>query len=515
MTFSVAGIIRTQARLGPDRPAIVFGDRVITYGELDARANRVARALQRAGIGAGDRIAFIDRNSPEYFEVLFGGAKLNAVNVCVNWRLQPGEMASLVNDSEARVLFAGPEFHDHLDRMRPHLRTVSEFVSLTGHPGCDSYAQWLGAGVATDPGVEPKPGDVALQLYTSGTTGLPKGVMLTNANLECTVTRIAPEWEFDHDSVNLVASPLFNIAGGGWALVGMNLGCRTVLIRDVTPPALLEIIPRQRVTNALFVPVLLQFMLNTPGCDQVDFSSLRAIVYGASPISEEVLAGALRVFGCHFIQAYALTEHTGAATILRPEEHDLARPGRLRSAGRPLSWVQLRIVDPVTHEEVAPGATGEVELRSPQVMLGYWNRPDDTALGAGGWLRTGDAGRLDEDGFLYLLDRVKDMIISGGQNIYPAEVENVLIGHPGVADVAVIGVPDDRWGETPKAICVRAPGTSADAVEVIEFCRERIAHYKCPTSVEWVDQLPRNPSGKVLKRELREPYWAGRERRVN
>lgn len=516
MTSNVAGIVRRQADAQPGRTALHYTGREITYHDLDQRSNRIAQGLRAAGVGPEDRIAFIDRNGPEYLEVVFGAAKLNAVNVAINWRLRPGEMASLVNDARARVLFVGQEFFGQLDQVAAELQTITKVIALADHPRHESYERWLAAFSADDPGLDPAPDDVALQLYTSGTTGLPKGAMITNSNLECLFTRIADVWELDARSVNLVASPMFNIAGGGWALLGMHHGGETVLLREVTAATLLDAIPRYRVTNALLAPVFLQMMLATPGCETVDFSSLRAIVYGASPISEELLARSLKAFGCHFVQAYALTEHTGVVTSLLPEEHDLSNPERLRSAGRPHSWIEMRIADPATGAEVPLGQVGEVWARSPQVMKGYWMRPEETAatITEDGWLRTGDAGYVDAGGYLYLYDRVKDMIISGGQNVYPVEVENVLAGHPSVADVAVIGVPDDRWGETVKALVVRAPGTDPEAGEILEHARARLAHFKCPTSVDFVETLPRNPSGKVLKRELREPYWRGRARLI-
>ena len=512
MSFTVAGIIRYQAAQRPDQVAIIFGERRISFKELDHRSNRVARSLLAAGIGSQDHVAFLDMNGPDYFEVLFGCAKINAINVGINWRLSPAEVASTVNDAEAKVLFVGPEFSEAVDRVRDQLVTVAAVVHLG-----EEYEGWLAPEGWGDPGVESGPGDVALQLYTSGTTGLPKGAMLSNANLETLITRILPDWEFDSDSVNLVASPLFNIAGGGWALVGMYAGATTILLRTATPPSLLQAITEQRVTNALLVPALLAFMLQVPGVEGIDFSSLRAIVYGASPISADVLARSIRTFGCHFIQAYALTEHTGGATILRPEEHDLGNPQRLLSAGRPHAWVSMRIVDPATAQDKPTGEVGEIWLRSGQVMKGYWNRAEATAetVTADGWLRTGDAGFVDAEGFLYLQDRVKDMIITGGQNVYPVEVENALMGHPGVADVAVIGIPDETWGEAVKAIVVRSAGTDVSTDELIAFARERIAHFKAPSSVDFAESLPRNPSGKVLKRELREPYWAGHTRRIN
>jgi long-chain acyl-CoA synthetase len=267
------------------------------------------------------------------------------------------------------------------------------------------------------------------------------------------------------------------------------------------------------------VPVALQFMLMVPGVEDMDFSSLQVFVYGASPISEEVLARSVQVFGCKFWQAYGLTETTGAVVNLPPDDHDVsdANRHRLRSCGLPGPGVELRIVGPDGETDVPTGEVGEIWIRSRQVMKGYWHMPEETAksITPDGWFKSGDAGYLDADGYLYIHDRVKDMIVSGGENVYPAEVENVLMAHPAIADVAVIGVPDERWGETAKAIVVKAPGADVTEQEIIDFARERLARFKCPSSVEWIDALPRNPSGKILKKDLRAPYWEGRERNVN
>jgi long-chain acyl-CoA synthetase len=464
-------------------------------------------------------VAFVDRNGPEYFEVLFGGGKANVVNVAVNWRLTPGEMAYIINDAQARMLFIGAEFLDHLEAMEAGLKTVQTVIVIGRHDRHQAYETWLARQRGGDPGLVSAPGDVAMQLYTSGTTGLPKGAMLTNANLGTLLPHVGPWWHFDEASVNVVCMPLFHIGGSGWALVGMGHGCHSLLFREFVPGEILAALERHRATNALFVPAMLQFMSAVPDAAGRDYSALRSIVYGASPITNEVLLRSMAVFRCRFIQVYGLTETTGAITQLPPEDHLTEGPAarRLRSAGRPFPWVSLRIVDPASGRDCGPEEVGEVWTRSVQNFAGYWNRPQDTArtLDADGWLRTGDAGFLDADGYLFLTDRVKDMIISGGENVYPAEVENALMDHPAVADVAVIGVPDARWGETVKAIVVARPGAAPPAAELIAFARERLAHFKCPTSVDFAAALPRTPSGKLLKRELREPYWRGRERRIN
>jgi fatty-acyl-CoA synthase len=318
--------------------------------------------------------------------------------------------------------------------------------------------------------------------------------------------------------------PLFHVAGSGWGLVGLYNGGTDVMLRDVDPVRILQVIPEHRVTNALLVPAVLQVLLMIPAIKDTDFSSLRSIVYGASPITEEVLVGSMRATGTRFCQVYGLTETTGAITVLRPEDHDPGGPRAdlLRSAGQPLPGVDLRIVDPESRTDCPDGRVGEVWIRSPQNLKAYWADPEATeaAYPEGrdadgvGWFRSGDAGYL-RDGYLFIHDRVKDMIVSGAENVYPAEIENVLMTHPGIADVAVIGVPDERWGETVKAVLVVADGADPSDEELDIWCRERLAHYKCPTSIDRVESIPRNPSGKILKTELRKPYWEGRERQVN
>jgi long-chain acyl-CoA synthetase len=528
----VAGMFRANVADYGDKPMFRFRGATVTWAGHHERACRVAHALRADGVGPGDRVAFLDRNGLEYFEVLFGGALSGAVNVAVNWRLAPAEMAAVIDDSRAKALVVHPEFVPCLAGMDSGLSSVSRVVVL-GDPKTDAdvggasdlarrvgYEDWLADHPGGDPGHDGGPRDVSMQLYTSGTTGLPKGVMLSNRNIETMLELAAADaFEIDERTVSLVAMPLFHIGGSGWALSGMSRGGTSVILRDMDPAELLSLIAVERVTHAFLVPAVLMALLATPGIAETDLSGLDTIFYGASPIAEDVLIRCLEVFGCRFAQVYGMTETTGAIVRLAHEDHDPQGPRRhlLRAAGKALSGVELRIVDPDTGVAVAPGAVGEVHTRSAFNMLGYWDKPEETAstIVEDQWLRTGDAGYLDEEGYLFLHDRIKDMVVSGGENIYPAEVENVLLAIPSVADAAVIGVPDDKWGETVKAIVVPAAGTEVDAASVIAFCRDRLAHYKCPTSVDVVAALPRNPSGKVLKRELREPYWRNRERRIH
>ncbi len=509
---------------------LVAGDVRRTWKDQYERSCRVARALEREGVAKGDRIAFLDRNGLEYFDVIFGGSFLGAVSVAVNWRLAPPEMGAVIDDSQASVLLIHPDYVPALAAMKTDLPRIRRIVVL-GDPRTvehepdvrvDRYESWIEDAPATDPGVTPEPDDISMQLYTSGTTGLPKGVMLSNANLATAVAAAGEVFCVDEDTVSLVAMPLFHIGGSGWALCGMSRGGRSVILRDLDPVELLRLVETEGVTETFLVPAVLMLLLQTPQIASTDLSSLRNVFYGASPISDDVLVRCLEAFECGFTQVYGLTETTGAITALRPEDHDPAGPRRhlLRSAGRPFDHVELGILDPVTGEASPPGQVGEVVTRSALNMVGYWGRPGDTSkvLDDDGWFHTGDAGYLDGEGFLFLHDRIKDMIVTGAENVYPAEVENALLAHPSVADAAVIGVPDERWGEAVKAIVVLAPGVTwpaaEAAAELIAFCRDRLAGYKCPKTVDLAETLPRNPSGKILKRELRAPYWEGRERQI-
>jgi long-chain acyl-CoA synthetase len=516
---NVADILRVHGVERADDTSIIQDDRRVTWAQLHARASQVASGLAAAGVGPQDRVAFLDKNGIEHFEVFFGAALLNAVCVDVNWRLAPPEVTFIVNDAQAKVLVVGPDFVPVLDAIADTLTTVTTILVIGGHEKFQDYETWVSAQPATDPRIESAPDDVAFQLYSSGTTGRPKGVMLSNDNFFGLLPLAKDMWEFDEHSVNLVAMPLFHIGGGGWAVAGMYNGATSVILRELDPSALVRLIPEHKITHAFVVPAVLQFLLMVPGAEDADYSSLKIIVYGASPISEDVLARSVALLGCKFWQAYGLTETTGAIVNLSPEDHDLDGPNRhrLRSCGTPGPGVELRIVDPDTLEDVSTGAVGEIWVRSPQVMKGYWNNDDATreAVDDDGWFRSGDAGYLDDAGYLYIHDRVKDMIVSGGENVYPAEVENVLMAHPAIADVAVIGVPHEKWGETAKAMVVKAPGVDVTDEEIIEYARERLAKFKCPTSVDYVDVLPRNPSGKVLKKDLRAPFWEGRDRQVN
>ena len=464
MDWSVANTLRKQLDEGRgENVAMIYGDVKITWSQMFDRSARVAQALIAEGVGAEDRVAFLDKTGPEYFEVLFGGGMLNAVNVNVNWRLAPPEVEYIVNDAEARVLFVGPDFVRVAEEIEGALQRVKKIVVIgSTHDRYESYDEWVDRHEPADPGATSTAEDVALQLYTSGTTGLPKGAMLTNSNFDAVMDEAARMWSLTDDSVTPVAMPLFHIGGAGWALIGMWKGATSVLFREFNPLEVLEAFDTYHFTNGLFVPAMLQFLCAVPHAADHDYSQLRSIVYGASPITNDVLLKAMATFGCDFIQVYGLTETTGAISGLDAEDHDPDGPRSylLRSAGKPWPWIDVKIVDASSGTEVPRGEVGELWTKSSQNMKGYWNKPEATAAAFtdDGWFKSGDAGYMDDDGYIFLTDRIKDMIVSGGENVYPIEIENVLAQHPAVADVAVIGVPDERWGETVKAVVVKAEG---------------------------------------------------------
>jgi acyl-CoA synthetase (AMP-forming)/AMP-acid ligase II len=518
---NLGDIVRFQARERGEKTAFLFEGRRTSYADFDAHTNRVANALIAEGVGPQGRVAFLDKNSDLFYEVVFGCAKANAVSVGINWRLAPPEVAYIVDDSGAEVLFVGPDFHGLVEQIAPELKSVKRIVAMApGHGGWVDFASWRDAHPGTDPGVPSARDDIAIQMYTSGTTGHPKGVQLANrAFLDLRLEAPADDMEWNEwtgDDVSLVAMPSFHIGGAGWGIQGVTAGAENIVVSEFEPGEVLSIIESHRVTKLFMVPAAMRLCLHHPKCRETDFSSVKYILYGASPIPLDLLREAIEVFQCGFVQLYGMTETTGTATYLPPKDHDpTGRSEKMKSAGKPMPGVSVKVVDDAG-DPVPARQVGEICLASRANMAGYWNLPEATAKTlVDGYVHTGDAGYLDEDGYVYVHDRVKDMIVSGAENVYPAEVESAIFGHPAVADVAVIGVPDEKWGEAVKAMVVLKPGAEATADDIVAFARQRIAGYKTPKSVDFVPELPRNPSGKILKRELRKPYWEGYERLVN
>jgi acyl-CoA synthetase (AMP-forming)/AMP-acid ligase II len=515
----VAAIPRVMARKRATATALVFGERATSYQELHERSNRCAQALLAEGVKPGDRVAVLAKDSDDLLELIFGIAKAGAVFLGINWRLAGPEVRFILEDSEAVLLFAGREFHVVAAGLLSELPRIRKAVALTGRvPGWPEFRTWRDAHSATEPALETKEEDVFALMYTSGTTGNPKGVQLANRSFFAVVRelhRAGDPWiGWNEKDVSLHSLPSFHIAGLWWAITTLTAGGSVAVMEQWVARDALRIIETEGVTKAFFVPAMVQMMLMEPSCATTDFSRFGPLVYGGAPMPPALLEQSIRTFRCPHVQIYGLTETGNTATCLRAEEHGSGNPERLRSAGRPYPGVRVSVLD-TDGREVATGAIGEICIHSPANMIGYWKRDDATSSTlVDGWLHTGDAGYLDEDGFVYICDRVKEMIIYAGENVYPAEVENALCDHPAVAEAAVFGLPDERWGELIKAVVVLRPGAEATPSQILQHLRGRIADFKVPHSVSFADSLPRTSSGKVQKRKLREPYWEGTNRRI-
>ncbi len=494
----LADLLRDYARERPDESALIAGKRTLSFIELDERSSRLAWALLDSGVGEQDRVAHLDQNAPEAVELLFAAAKVGAVLVPLNWRLARPELDAIVEDCGAKVLICGPDYRDSAEGL-------AERVVVVG----DEYESWLASFEDEDPGFEADADDVAFQLYTSGTTGRPKGVLTTNGNLDG-LTKVSEAWELDGDSVALVAMPLFHIGGLGWLLVALAQGACCVLVREIIPDELLDTMTSTGVTNAFLVPTVLQMLCGVEDAAERDWSQLRSIAYGASPITTTTLKAMMKTFGCPVFQVYGLTETTGAIVQLDAADHDPDGPREhlMRSAGRPYPWIDVKIVDPESGKERPSGEIGEIRIRGSSVMPGYFRLEEESreAFDDAGFLRTGDGGYIDEEGYLFLTDRIKDMIVSGAENVYPIEVEEAIASHDAVDEVAVIGVPDEKWGEIVTAVVVARDKAGIDDDALVAHARERLAGYKLPRRIEVVDELPKTPTGKVLKRDLRDRF---------
>jgi long-chain acyl-CoA synthetase len=477
--------------------ALVDDRRAVTYGDLDERADRVAAGLTAAGLRPGDRVLALLPSGIETYEMLLGCARAGLVFVPMNWRLAEAEMRVVAADAAPAAVLVHADFDPVADVLEAACRPPALRIRVG-----DNYERWLAAqepgGTVADVGDDAP----VLRVYTSGTTGRPKGVLLTYRNLAAKIPRAASAWHFDAGTVSLLATPLFHVGGLGWGLVGLHAGARTVVAGPRTPADLVALMRRARVTHTFLVPTMLADLCAAAGPDGLP--DLTTIVFGAAPINESTQRAVLETLRCGLIHVYGLSETTGSITQLEtpPDAPPQQRRRRIRSAGRAFPWIELSVRDPASGAEVPSGAVGEIWTRSEQNTPGYADNPEATRLllTADGWLRTGDIGHLDAEGYLYLTDRLKDMIITGGENVYPAEVEAVLRQHDRIADVAVVGLPDDRWGERVAAVVV--PRGSVDADEVMAFAAGRLAGYKRPRSVFVVAELPRNAVGKVQKARL-------------
>jgi long-chain acyl-CoA synthetase len=516
-------ILERAVRFYPDRTAVVDGATRLTYRAFAARVRRLCRALQGLGLERGDRLAVLMFNSHRYLELYYATAEMGTLIVPLNIRLSAGELAYILDDSGSNTLFVGPEFVS-LAREIQSGRTALRRCILAGDgtppPGWLSYEALLATADADFAPAPVAPDDLAGLFYTSGTTGHPKGVMLSHANVVANTYHVLASGLWREGDVYLHACPMFHLADGPTSHAITWIGGTHVLIPGFKADLALEAIERERVTVTILIPTMINFLIHHPDVRKRDLSSLRNITYGGAPMPLELAQHAMRTLPCTFRQAYGLTETSPLLTVLPAEEHVADGPPekvrRLLSCGRAVVGVRVRVVNG-RGEEVKPGEVGEIIAKGPNIMVGYWRKPEETAeVLRDGWLYTGDLATVDEEGYIYIVDRKKDMIITGGENVFSTEVENVLYTHPAVLEAAVVGVPDERWGEAVKAIVVLKPGMQATEGELIAHCRARLAHFKAPRSVEfYAGALPKSGSGKILKRELRERYWAGQERRVH
>ncbi|MCZ7526509.1 MAG: long-chain fatty acid--CoA ligase [Acidimicrobiia bacterium] len=506
--MEVPDLLSNSAKRFPDRPAVVEGARSLTFAELHERAGRAAAAFTAAGLRRGDRVAFLAFNELEYLEILVATQRAGLIVVPLNFRLAVPELAFMVGDSAPGLLVHGPGLREQAEALG---------VGRTWHLGSD------GAGDAYEDALDAAPtpvdpprldhADAAAILYTSGTTGRPKGAVLSNGAVWARCTMFGLEVGMTPGDVFVQPLPMFHMAAN-MSQAFAYTGGTNVMVKAFDPALVVGELARHRATHVLLVPTMINLLCEEPTLAGADLSALRMVLYGASPIPPEVLRRAIAALRCDFLQFFGMTE-TAGSSLLRPADHDPdGHPEWLPSAGTDSLSFETRVVDP-DDRPLPPGEVGEIVCRGPSVMDGYWNAPEATMEALrGGWMHTGDLGYRSADGYLYVTDRLKDMIVSGGENVYPREVEDALYEHPAVLEAAVIGVPHERWGEAVHALVVPRAGEAPNPEELIAHCRVRLAGYKVPKSVELVDELPKNPTGKILKRLVREPYWEGHERRV-
>lgn len=508
----------------PNNVCLIFAGKSYSYQDIAEQSRQLARALLSEGVSQGERVAVLCENCPEYLSLMLACGRIGAVLVPINYRLAPTEVLFVLQDASARLLLAPDHALTELvDGLRPLIGDLP-VISQTGQ-GHRNWQQWLSAAANANTADNSESGSnthsAFLQLYTSGTTGNPKGVVISHHNIIAlyTMTQTSMPIKSGIGSRDLVCAPNFHIGGSGTLLLPILAGGSVVLHSNFNPLAVVDDLEQLQIDNMFIVPAMIMAIIEyVPNIEQRDFSHLKQLLYGASPISTGLLEKAASIFQCDFYQCYGMTETTGIVVSLSPADHLIAlngRPELLQSCGRPLPGVDAKVINK-QGETLASGLTGELLIRSESNMQGYFNLEQasrDTIID--GWVHTGDSAMIDEDGYIFLRDRIKDMIVSGGENIYPIEIENVLSKHQAIVDVAVVGIPDEKYGETPLACVVCAADQTLSLDELIAHCRDKLAGFKIPRRLEIYDTLPRNPSGKILKKTLREPYWLNKERQIN
>jgi len=521
MAINLGTLFTKAARTFPERLAIAYGDYELTYQQANERINKMANALLSLGIKKGENVVLLLHNCPEFIEALFACFKAGIGTVPINFRLHPKECAFIIDNSEAVAVVLGDDFRDPLYALKSEMPRVKHYICVAKPlEGMLHYEVLIKDKSSTFVDVDVGRDDLAWLFYTSGTTGQPKGAMLTHHVLMMmTMNFFADMTPLGPDDVILHAAPLSH-GSGLYGIPNIAKGAANVIlyVKTFDPKAVFETTQRRRVTNMFAAPAMIKRLVTSPYIDKYDLSSIKCINYGGAPIYVEDLKEAVRKMGQVFVQLFGQAECPMTISYLRKEEHLLdgteEEMKRLTSAGIPRTDVEIKIFDDNDHE-LPPEKMGEIAVRGEVMMKGYWRNPKATAETLrGGWVHTGDLGIMDKKGYVYILDRAKDMIISGGENIYSREIEDIIVKHPAVHEVAVIGVPDQTWGEAIKAIVSLKPGKKATQEEIINFCKDHLASYKKPKSVEFIPEIPKNPYGKVLKRELREKYWVGEARRV-
>jgi acyl-CoA synthetase (AMP-forming)/AMP-acid ligase II len=520
--MNVGKLLTKSALTFPENLAIAHGPKKLTYTEFNSRANRLANALYRLGIKQKDNIALLQYNYPEMLESMFACFKAGCGAVPINFRLHPNEFSFIIDHSDAKVVILSPEFNETVIEIRRRIPKARHLITLSGAEGeLLDYEKLISIESDQFADADVQPDDLAWLFYTSGTTGMPKGAMLTHRNLIAMTMNfyadICPG--FGSDDVILHAAPLSH-GSGLYALPNIGKAASNIFLgsKSFDPELVFKTIEEYRVTNIFAAPTMIKLLVENPAVDRYDHTSLKSVNYGGAPMLVEDLKMAMTKLGPCLVQLFGQAESPMTITYLPHRDHVLEgtpkQIERLASAGFARTDVEVKIFDS-NDKELPPCKMGEIVTRSDLVMKGYWRNPEATAdTIKNGWLHTGDMGYMDESGYLFIMDRSKDMIISGGENIYPREIEEVLVKHPAVREVAVIGVPDPRWGEAVKAVVSCAEGKSTTEDELIAFCKDNIASYKKPKSVDFVDELPKNNYGKILKRELRKKHWEGKERKV-